>query len=59
MAKQNLKTMKVCKLCEQGRALGMPMTKTTGLVGKKPMTGLVCIGCVGTAICGWQEMVRA
>lgn len=59
MVKTNLKTLKVCKLCEQGKALGMPMTKTAGLVSKKSVTGLVCIGCVGAAICGWQEIVKA
>jgi len=58
MAKQNLKTLKVCKLCDQSRTAGMQMTKTVGCVNKKPVSGVVCIGSVGKMICGWYEIIK-
>lgn len=59
MVKTNLKTLKVCKLCGQDKALEMPLTKTTGIVNKKTIAGLVCIGYVGKMVCGWQEIAKA
>ncbi len=59
MAKNNLKPLKVCKLCEEKTALGIVQTAVTGLVNKKPVTGFCCLGCVGKAICGWKEINKA
>ena len=59
MAKTNLKSLKVCKQCEQSKAAVMPMTRTTGLVNKKTVTGSVCTGYVGKMICGWKEVNKA
>lgn len=56
MAKVTLKSLKVCKQCNQDKAAAMPMTKTTGLVNKKPVSGSVCTGYVGKMVCGWKEM---
>ena len=58
MAKINLKTLKICKLCEQQHALSVVQTEVTGLVNKKPMTGSVCLGYVGKMLCGWKPMQK-
>lgn len=58
VAKVTLKSLKICKQCDASKITGMPMTKTTGLVNKKPVAGFVCTGCIGKMVCGWKEMSK-
>jgi len=52
MSAMKLKSLKVCTMCAKERATSIILINTTGLVGKKEISGKVCAGYQGKMICG-------